>query len=115
MRAPRLLVAITLAALLAAGSAPAWSLDLMQAYQAALAQDARIRAARAARDSAIERLPQARAQLLPNIAITLVVFAVAYKPLKKYLTGEDLPRASAAAQKAQADKEDKNSNWDPER
>jgi len=71
MRAPRLLVAITLAALLAAGSAPAWSLDLMQAYQAALAQDARIRAARAARDSAIERLPQARAQLLPNIAINL--------------------------------------------
>lgn len=36
-----------------------------------------------------------------------MVFAVAYKPLKKYLTGEDLPRASAAAQKAQADKEDK--------
>ncbi|GAB1422810.1 hypothetical protein MASR2M16_00440 [Thauera terpenica] len=71
MRAPRLLVAITLAGLLAAGSAPAWSLDLMQAYQAALAQDARIRAARAARDSAIERLPQARAQLLPNIAINL--------------------------------------------
>ena len=28
--------------------------------------------------------------MLPNIAITLVVFAVAYKPLKKYLTGEDL-------------------------
>ena len=55
------------------------------------------------------------AYMLPNIAITLVVFAVAYKPLKKYLTGEDLPRASAAAQKAQADKEDKNSNWDPER
>ena len=24
------------------------------------------------------------------IVITLVVFAVAYKPLKKYLTGEDL-------------------------
>ena len=71
MRAPRLLVAITLAGLLAAGSAPAWSLVLMQAYQAALAQDARIRAARAARDSAIERLPQARAQLLPNIAINL--------------------------------------------
>ena len=43
----------------------------MQAYQAALAQDARIRAARAARDSAIERLPQAQAQLMPNIAINL--------------------------------------------
>ena len=55
------------------------------------------------------------AYMLPNIAITLVVFAVAYKPLKKYLTGEDLPRASAAAQKTQNGKEDKTSNWDPER
>ena len=33
------------------------------------------------------------AYMLPNIAITLVVFAVAYKPLKKYLTGEDLQAA----------------------
>lgn len=59
------------AGVLGALSAPAWSLDLMQAYQAALAQDARIRAARAARDSAVERLPQAQAQLMPNIAINL--------------------------------------------
>ncbi|MCK2126023.1 TolC family outer membrane protein [Thauera aromatica] len=62
---------LVVAAALGAGCAPAWSLDLMQAYQAALAQDATIRAARAARDAAIERLPQARAQLLPNIAISL--------------------------------------------
>ena len=71
MRAPRFLLAAALAGLLGPLSAPAWSLDLMQAYQAALAQDARIRAARAARDSAIERLPQARAQMMPNIAINL--------------------------------------------
>lgn len=71
MRAPRLLLAAALAGLLGTGSPTAWSLDLMQAYQAALAQDARIRAARAARDSALERLPQARAQLMPNIAINL--------------------------------------------
>ena len=71
MRAPRLLLAAVVVGVLGTPSAPAWSLDLMQAYQAALAEDARIRAARAARDSAIERLPQARAQLLPNIAINL--------------------------------------------
>ena len=71
MRAPHLFLAAAVAGLLGTSSTPAWSLDLMQAYQAALAQDARIRAARAARDSAIERLPQAQAQLMPNIAINL--------------------------------------------
>ena len=71
MRAPHLFLAAAVARLLGTSSTPAWSLDLMQAYQAALAQDARIRAARAARDSAIERLPQAQAQLMPNIAINL--------------------------------------------
>lgn len=71
MHAPRLLLAAALAGLLGAGSTPALSLDLMQAYQAALAQDARIRAARAARDSAIERLPQARAQLFPTISANI--------------------------------------------
>lgn len=71
MRAPRLLLAAALTGLLGAGSTPALSLDLMQAYQAALAQDARIRAARAARDSAIERLPQARAQLFPTISANI--------------------------------------------
>lgn len=71
MRTPRFLLAAALAGMLGATATPAWSLDLMAAYQAALAQDARIRAARAARDSAIERLPQARAQLMPNIAINI--------------------------------------------
>lgn len=47
---------------------PAWSLDLAQAYQAALEQDASLRAVRAATDARRERLPQARAQLLPNIS-----------------------------------------------
>ena len=58
------------AALLLGLAAPAWSLDLMQAYRAALEQDATLRAARAAADSARERLPQARAQLLPNIVFS---------------------------------------------
>ncbi|MBE2262188.1 MAG: TolC family outer membrane protein [Burkholderiaceae bacterium] len=51
-----------------AAATPAWSLDLLQAYETALAQDATVRAARAAADAGRERLPQARAQLLPNLA-----------------------------------------------
>lgn len=56
------------AAALLAGSA--WSMDLLQAYQAALQEDATLRAARATADAARERLPQTRAQLLPNIAFS---------------------------------------------
>ncbi len=48
--------------------APAWSLDLLQAYQAALQEDTLIRATRAATDARRERVPQARAQLLPNLS-----------------------------------------------
>lgn len=62
--------AIALAAALvwSAASAPAWSLDLLQAYEAALAQDASIRAVRAATDARRERISQARGQLLPNLS-----------------------------------------------
>lgn len=59
------------AALLLGLAAPAWSLDLMQAYRAALEQDATVRAARAATDSARERLPQARSQLLPQVSLSV--------------------------------------------
>lgn len=44
------------------------SMDLLQAYEAAQKQDATILASRAAAQAGRERLPQARAQLLPNIA-----------------------------------------------
>ena len=66
----RLSMAVSLTVTLAfsAASAPAWSLDLMQAYQAALREDASIRATRAATDARRERVPQARAQLLPNLS-----------------------------------------------
>ncbi|MDP3760604.1 MAG: TolC family outer membrane protein [Ramlibacter sp.] len=46
-------------------------LTLSQAYRAAMEQDASIRAARAATDARRERLPQARAQLLPNITASI--------------------------------------------
>lgn len=57
-------------ALSVSAMAPAWSLDLMQAYEAALEQDATIRAARATADAGRERLPQTRAQLLPNLSFS---------------------------------------------
>lgn len=44
------------------------AIDLSQAYQAALVHDATISAARAAADAGRENLPQARAQLLPNLS-----------------------------------------------
>jgi outer membrane protein, protease secretion system len=50
---------------------PCWPLDLSQAYQAALEQDATIRAARASAEARRERLPQARAQLLPNVSANI--------------------------------------------
>lgn len=46
------------------------ALTLAQAYRAALEQDAVIRGARAGADAKRERLPQARAQLLPNVSAT---------------------------------------------
>ena len=53
------------------------------------------------------------AYMLPNIAITLLVFAVAYKPLNKYLTASDLIPSPAAAQPAK--KDPSSPKWDPER
>lgn len=44
------------------------ALDLSEAYQAALVQDATLRAARSTAAAGQEQLPQARAQLLPNIS-----------------------------------------------
>lgn len=63
---------------LAAGLAavtPARALDLLQSYEAALSQDATVRAARAAADAGREHLPQARAQLLPNLSYSGSRFA----------------------------------------
>lgn len=57
--------------LLAALAGTAWSMDLRQVYEAASQHDAMIRAARAATDASKERLPQAKAQQLPNISLTV--------------------------------------------
>ena len=72
MRAPQLFVKTALACVLAGAAVASWAqaptMDLKQVYQAALEQDATIRASRAAADSGRERLPQARAGLLPQIS-----------------------------------------------
>jgi outer membrane protein/protease secretion system outer membrane protein len=63
---------ITLIGALICASALTWAqtpvMDLKQVYQAALEQDASIRASRAATDAGRERLPQARAGLLPQLS-----------------------------------------------
>ncbi len=67
---PRLLkvmVAMAMTASTMTVSAQSSALDFKQVYQAALEQDATIRASRAAADSGRERLPQARAGLLPQV------------------------------------------------
>ena len=58
-------------ALAGLAAAPAWSLDLRQAYEAARDNDATIRAARAGAESRRELLPQARAQRLPNVSLSV--------------------------------------------
>jgi outer membrane protein, protease secretion system len=64
--------AVSLAAAAACVSAGAWAapLDLATAYRLAQSQDATIRQSRAAAEAGRERLPQARAQLLPSVQAT---------------------------------------------
>jgi TolC family type I secretion outer membrane protein len=52
-------------------SLPASPMDLLQAYQAAQSNDASILASRATAVAERERLPQARAQLFPNLSASL--------------------------------------------
>ena len=60
-----------LAALLACSCLTASALDLRQAYQGALEQDAIIQAARANAAAGREVVPQTRAQLLPNVSLSM--------------------------------------------
>ena len=59
---------LVLTGLLLSYSTAVMSMDLLQAYEAAKLQDATILAARATAQAGRENLPQARAQLLPNIS-----------------------------------------------
>lgn len=60
-----------LALAVAALATTASGMGLQEAYDKALVQDATIRASRAALESGLERLPQARAQLLPSVQASL--------------------------------------------
>src|SRR5688572_32242924 len=51
-------------------SAPSSATDLLSAYRDALAYDAQYTAARASREAGIEKLPQARAGLLPTLQVS---------------------------------------------
>jgi protease secretion system outer membrane protein len=82
---------------LSACSLAAWPLDLMQAYEAAQRNDASIKASRANAEAGRERLPQARAQLLPSVALSATrnknelnrnnITTGADAPLQSYLSG----------------------------
>ena len=61
------IASLVCAPLLTSLCSSAWSLDLSQAYRAALRQDTTLRAAQAAAESRGERVPQTFAQLLPNL------------------------------------------------
>ena len=63
LRLHKTCLALAVAALGTAAS----GMGLQEAYDKALVQDATIRASRAALESGLERLPQARAQLLPSV------------------------------------------------
>lgn len=68
---PARLTAVAGALLALVAAADASALDLMQSYQLALQQDANYQASRAEADASREAVPQARAQLLPNISSSL--------------------------------------------
>lgn len=66
---PSASTALACAALMMMG-VPTYAMDLQQAYQAALLQDATTRAARAALQASDERVSQAKAQRYPNLSIS---------------------------------------------
>jgi len=72
MKAHSFFVKTALVCAMSSAALASWAqsnvLDLKQVYQAALEQDANIRASRAAADSGRERLPQAKAGLLPQVS-----------------------------------------------
>ncbi|MFA6314270.1 MAG: TolC family outer membrane protein [Sterolibacterium sp.] len=67
----RLLISILGAATIALGCSPAQALDLLKSYRLALQQDAGYQASRAEAAASRELVPQARAQLLPNLSGSL--------------------------------------------
>ena len=88
---PQWVCAFVVGGILTAASVPVWSLDLSQAYKAAQEQDPRIRAARAGRDAAMERIPQARSQLLPSITASAARYKNDLDQIQKNVLGNEVP------------------------
>jgi protease secretion system outer membrane protein len=65
------MAAVCLACALACVPATGYSLDLLQAYQAASTRDASILSSRANAEAARERIPQAYSQLLPSVSASI--------------------------------------------
>ena len=61
---------IILLSSLGALNSGAWALDLKQVYEASVVNDAQVRASRASAEAVRERIPQANAQLMPNVALS---------------------------------------------
>src|SRR5271169_6400456 len=68
----RRLKPVLIAAVWVLGGQHAQALDLLKSYQLALVQDANYRASRAETAASRELLPQARAQLMPNLSSDLM-------------------------------------------
>ncbi|MEJ5992318.1 TolC family outer membrane protein [Ramlibacter sp. PS3R-8] len=81
---------LAMAAVMACGAlAPAWGMDLAQAWQAALENDPQYQAARGAANATRERVPQARSQLLPQIGGTAQLNR---NDLRSSIGGQYIPR-----------------------
>jgi outer membrane protein, protease secretion system len=72
-----------------------WPLDLLQAYEAAKLQDANILATRAATLAGQERLPQARAQMLPSVSLSFTQNRNNLRSVTPGFLGDDLTNTTS--------------------
>jgi outer membrane protein len=80
--------------MLAAHASSANAEDLLEVYNMAVAADAEFRAATAARDAALELIPQSRAYLLPKLDITGDVTRDRFDPREVTFTNSDTSYAT---------------------
>lgn len=82
------LVSLACGALTWLAAPGAHALDLLQAYEAALTHDASLRATRAGAEASRERVPMARAQLLPNVSLGIARNRNALRRTQENLFGQ---------------------------
>jgi len=84
---PRLLLRPLVAGLMLLGSAPAWSIDLLESYRLALQNDRQYRGVQARTRAEEEAVPQAMSQLLPSISAS-----VSRNQVEQERNGNRIPR-----------------------